>query len=90
MEHAKSSCCDAPIEVSQFSGRRYCLACGEPVNLPALPVKKVPYKEKELRDEFALAALTGILSDPNSAGSNEYIAAQAYDYADAMLEARKK
>ena len=41
-----------------------------------------------LRDQFAMAALTGLLSDPTSSGP-EGCATAAYLYADAMMEARK-
>ena len=41
------------------------------------------------RDQLAMAALTGLLADPTSAGP-EGCAAAAYKYADAMMEARKK
>ena len=42
------------------------------------------------RDYFAAAALQGLLADPAVAGSKASIAEHCYDYADAMLEARKK
>jgi len=41
-----------------------------------------------LRDQFAMAAMTGLLSDPSSSGPDG-AAMVAYKYADAMLEARK-
>jgi len=42
-----------------------------------------------LRDYFAAAALTGILSNPNTPPVAEhYVSADAYRLADAMLEAR--
>ena len=41
-----------------------------------------------LRDQFAMAALTGLLSDPTSSGPKG-CATAAYLYADAMMEARK-
>ena len=40
-----------------------------------------------LRDQFAMAAMTGLLSDPTSSGPKG-CATAAYLYADAMLEAR--
>ena len=47
-------------------------------------------KEKTLRDEMAMAALTGICANPKS---NEYycddIAMAAYKHADAMMKARE-
>jgi hypothetical protein len=41
-----------------------------------------------LRDQFAMAALTGLLSDPESSGPKG-CADAAYSYADAMMEHRK-
>lgn len=41
-----------------------------------------------LRDQFAMAAMTGLLSDPTSSGPKG-CATAAYLYADAMMEARK-
>jgi|GEM_PF-3149693 hypothetical protein len=41
-----------------------------------------------LRDQFAMAALAGLLSDPTSSGPKG-CAKAAYEYADAILEARK-
>lgn len=47
-------------------------------------------KEKELRDKFAMAALTGICAHPQGlAGKWEVLSEEAYKAADAMLEARK-
>jgi hypothetical protein len=46
-----------------------------------------------LRDRFAMAALTGLLSDPNlhgKASTAKMIPVIAYELADTMLEARKK
>ena len=44
---------------------------------------------KTLRDEFAMAALTGLLADPRLVGMTyATYAGEAYTYADAMLEAR--
>lgn len=50
-----------------------------------------------LRDEFAMAALTGLLAYSSNEGTGNYhnnsdapgVAGAAYDYADAMMEARK-
>jgi hypothetical protein len=45
-----------------------------------------PYKT--LRDEFAMAALQGMLARESDLARN--VARYAYEYADAMMEARKK
>lgn len=47
-------------------------------------------EEKTLRDEFAMAALTGILADPTRCGIVQEFCELSYIYADSMLEARKK
>ena len=44
--------------------------------------------EKTLRDEFAMAALTALLSKPFVTKDHQ-LAKDCYDYADAMMEARK-
>ena len=53
--------------------------------------------EVTLRDQFAMAALTGIIAanaNPNSFGAelseNIHAADQAYEYADEMLKAREE
>ena len=43
-----------------------------------------------LRDYFAAAALQGSIANPNSNGNWEDFALDAYRYADAMLERRKR
>ena len=43
-----------------------------------------------LRDYFAGQALTGLLAHPVGEDDGEKVAQYAYEYADAMLEARKK
>ena len=46
---------------------------------------------KTLRDEFAMAALTGMLTDRDCGDvPATAVASAAYEYADAMMEARKK
>ena len=44
----------------------------------------------KLRDYFAAAALTGLLADNTSSGSRADFAKYSYEYADAMLAARKE
>lgn len=41
-----------------------------------------------LRDRFAMAALTGMLACPDSSGSFESFAGDAFKYADAMMARR--
>lgn len=45
---------------------------------------------KTLRDEFAMAALTGMLASPSTSAwaDSEYWSQVSYVFADAMLEAR--
>jgi hypothetical protein len=43
-----------------------------------------------LRDQFAMAALPGLIADPDSIAFPIGHAKLAYQYADAMLEARKE
>lgn len=43
-----------------------------------------------LRDQFAMAALTGLLAALTHGSPADHIAKQAYAAADAMLEARKE
>ena len=63
----------------------------DPADWPDLP-QSVQFTVREpratLRDQFAMAALTGLLSDPTSSGP-EGCATAAYLYADAMMERRK-
>lgn len=49
------------------------------------------HERQELRDRFAMAALTGVLAHPTRF-NNFYddVAKSAWDYADAMLKARKE
>lgn len=49
--------------------------------------QKIP--ETELRDLFAMNALNGILASPDYSGTPEQLTDYAYQYADAMLKARK-
>jgi hypothetical protein len=43
----------------------------------------------DLRDQFAMAALPALISDPDSVAYPIGHAKLAYEYADAMMEARK-
>lgn len=67
-------------------------ADGDPDEMP--PALR-PLERKRLRDEFAIAALQGLLSAPGGMGAtsgeqqeNKRYAARAYRIADEMLEAR--
>ena len=60
-----------------------------------LCAQKMMDKETTLRDQFAMAALTGILANDNLLpADNEFVPYRAsgcaYEIADAMLEARKE
>jgi hypothetical protein len=44
----------------------------------------------ELRDRFAMAALMGLLANPNSDGTQYDYAKWAHEYADAMMKAREE
>jgi hypothetical protein len=46
--------------------------------------------EKTLRDEFAMAALTGLLSNPNGGFNPFQAAVEAYGFADAMMREREE
>jgi len=51
-------------------------------------------EERTLRDQFAMAALTGLLANPKLAPTilqkgASWFDKNAYEYADAMMEARK-
>jgi hypothetical protein len=50
--------------------------------------QKLP--ELKLRDIFAMHALNGMLASPDYSGTPEQLADYAYQYADAMIERRKK
>jgi hypothetical protein len=44
--------------------------------------------QKTLRDEFAMAAITGLLAYPNAIGGNQSFSMRSFEIADAMLVAR--
>ena len=52
--------------------------------------EQVAVKLKELRDEFAMSALSGILSASQVNGNVKEIASLCYKLADAMMEERLK
>lgn len=67
------------------------------MNEPAFPLAYDKYSScivaksgMDLRDYFAGKALCGLLADINTMGSPDDFARYCYDYADAMMEARKK
>lgn len=47
------------------------------------------YHETGLRDQFAMAAMSGMLANPSIEMNNPDLANQSYDAADAMLKARE-
>ena len=47
-----------------------------------------PGRRPTLRDQFAMAAIQGILADGMTGGNYRQAAKQAYEVADRMLEAR--
>lgn len=65
------------------------------MNEPAFPVKAEPYSRDDkkgmtLRDYFAAKVIQGICaSGPTIEWSNDRLAAEAYDLADAMMKARQ-
>ena len=61
---------------------------GLTMNIPAFPFFES--SGMTLRDYFAAKAMHGIISDPDTQMSYQEIAIRAYQYADAMLEMRKK
>ena len=57
----------------------------------AEPIQAVSQARAELRDRFAMAALTGLLANSALSGlSYEPIAEETYEWADAMLKAREE
>lgn len=65
---------------------RYGLSMSE-----ALELLRTPIHPRELRDEFAMRALTGIVSNPESGcNSTSDLAHYAYQCADSMLKERIK
>ena len=63
---------------------------------PAFPSDNDRYCSMSMRDYFAASALHGLLACPQGPAKeadetwDQYYARRAYEYADAMLEARKK
>jgi hypothetical protein len=51
-------------------------------------IEAMGWSQPSLRDQFAMAALTGLLANPDAAKYKDR-AEVAYNYADAMMEARK-
>lgn len=72
-------------------------------NIPVLTPNasiSLAMSENDRRDQFAMAALTGLIANSESSGANisyfangggaEWIAGISYKIADAMMEVRKK
>lgn len=51
-------------------------------------IARLKAAQPTLRDQFAMAALTGMLACHTVDGSVKALCRAAYDYADAMMEAR--
>jgi hypothetical protein len=59
-----------------------------------IPLSSLTYEIATMRDQFAMAALTGLLANPKLAPTvlqkgASWFDKNAYEYADAMMEARK-
>lgn len=52
-------------------------------------IQKTIVEVVSMRDQFAMAALTGMIADPNGPDYRS-VPKKAYEMADAMLEARKE
>lgn len=52
-------------------------------------IQKTIVEVVSMRDQFAMAALTGMIADPNGLDYRS-VPKKAYEMADAMLEARKE
>lgn len=58
---------------------------------PSATFAMTPEQIERLRDEFAMAALTGLCADPGTGGhTNESLARTCYALANAMLKAREE
>lgn len=53
-------------------------------------LKSIECNMPDLRDLFAMNALNGILVSPDFSGTPDQLADIAYEYADAMIKARKR
>ena len=52
--------------------------------------EELSLKGASLRDQFAMAATSGVWAHPDTSGNADDIARRAYETADAMMEARKE
>lgn len=69
-------------KVISKAGLEFCPACGNGVGLH--------HEQPTLRDQFAMAAFTGLLANSDLIGETEDYARWAYQHADAMLKEREK
>jgi hypothetical protein len=53
-------------------------------------IPQIQQHDETMRDRFAMAALTGMLGSQDFFGDMQSFCRVAYEYADAMIEARKK
>lgn len=67
--------------------------CAEAAGFPTIPFEvdgDVVILEPDLRDQFAMAALTGLVDRVGTSWKYGKVAATAYAFADAMMAAREK
>lgn len=63
----------------------------ESINCMAHDLGKIKENQPTLRDQFAMAAMNGLLSDTNYSFENaQELARTCYRYADAFIEVRKE
>lgn len=63
---------------------------GQPMCLTCMAAEHRRIELEGLRDEFAVAALTGLCSIPGASPSADLVAIASYKIADAMLKAREE
>lgn len=88
MKSCKKCCGEYPLT---FDGM--CIRCSSPnaEGIPPSPMVSDAVRPLALRDRFAIAALTGLLHGRRADELTDTdISMQAYDLADAMMEARGK
>lgn len=61
----------------------------EPYSSAVEEIQRLRDSERRLRDDFAMAAITGFLADEGVDTLHTFVSKYAYELADAMMEARK-